>query len=286
MVVVGVAGVLNTLFFSTSFSSVTSSSTPCAMWARLSSVMKVSDSGFFFRARVLTSVRVTEVWQDFFDQLEAQVESRRGFPRIRIATDVVPQQAKEVARQCFQSCFCSRAQQRLALFARHAHERDEPLRLNSRWRPRNHHCQLIQCRQVKLLPRGFCGWRIVHVPESDKVDRHVAADAGPAMSRKNTDCSEAQSSQFCRFCGTKPSQASPGEQWPRKERSKYHASGIKREACGDGCGQASPLQCSRKQESSLTPKLHLHFDALKMSGLALCGASVSDSALSCKGLLS
>ena len=51
---------------------------------------------FFLQgARVyeLEGVCVNEVWQDFLDQLEAQVESRRGFPRIRIATDVVPQQA-------------------------------------------------------------------------------------------------------------------------------------------------------------------------------------------------
>ena len=105
--------------------------------------MNVSNSGFFLQAaRVyeLEGVCVTEVWQHFFDQLEAQVEFCRGFPRIRIATQVVPQQAQEVARQCFESCFCSRAQQRLALFARHEYERDarrcgvsnEPLRLSMR----------------------------------------------------------------------------------------------------------------------------------------------------------
>ena len=146
----------------------------------------------------------------------------------------------------------------------------------------NHHSPLIQCRQVKLLPRGFCGCRVVHVPESDKVDRPVTADAGPPCQAR---IPTALKDKVANLVGSVVPGIAKRErhaccklpQCPRKERSKYHASGIKREACGDGCGQASPSQCSRKRESSMSPKLHLHFDALKISGLTVCGASVSDS---------
>ena len=57
------------------------------MWARSSSTINVTKSVFLQAARAheLEGVCVTEVWQHFFDQLEAQIEFRREFPHIRDA---------------------------------------------------------------------------------------------------------------------------------------------------------------------------------------------------------
>ena len=135
-------------------------------------MMSVSNSGFFSNVRVLASVCFTEVWQNFLDELEAQVEFRRGFPRIRIVTHVVPQQAKGSGASMICNADSSAVRNSGLLFARHEHERDarrcgvpnEPLRLSMRQRPRHHHSPLIQFRQVNLPPRGFRACRIVDVP--------------------------------------------------------------------------------------------------------------------------
>ena len=108
-----------------------------------------------------------------------------------------------------------------------------------------------------LQQRGFCGCRIVHVPESDEVDRPVTAYAGrPCQARIPTALKDEKPSLPVLWHKAQPRIAKSKRhaccklpQWPRKECSKYHASGIKREACGDGCGQVSPSQRSRKRES-------------------------------------
>ena len=130
----------------------------------------------------------------------------------------------------------------------------------------------------------------MNVPEPDEVDRHVTADAGPpCQARLPTALKDKVAKLVCSVVQNPTRHRQ--ERTPRvlqvapvpAERTQQIPSLREKPVAMDA---AKRLLRSARGSGKLFPKLHLHFDALKMSGLTICGANVTDSALSCKGLLS